>query len=54
VVKRLGRLPRKGDLVQTDRYMFEVIDMDMHRVDKMLITRSPASVAGGETKGPMG
>ena len=44
VVKHLGRLPREGDLVQTDRYVFEVIDMDMHRVDKVLITRSPGSL----------
>lgn len=44
VVQRLGRLPREGDLVQTDRYIFEVIDMDMHRVDKVLITRSPGSL----------
>lgn len=50
VVKRLGRLPREGDLVTTDRYIFEVIDMDMHRVDKVLITRAPASLELGAPK----
>jgi|APTNR8051073442_1049403.scaffolds.fasta_scaffold00025_19 putative hemolysin len=54
VVKLLGRVPKEGDLVETPRYLFEVLDMDRLRVDKILITRSPASVAGGETKGPMG
>jgi putative hemolysin len=44
VAKRLGRLPREGDLVPTERYIFEVIDMDMHRVDKILVTRAPASL----------
>lgn len=44
VAKRLGRLPREGDLVPTERYVFEVIDMDMHRVDKILVTRAPASL----------
>ena len=38
------RLPREGDLVHTERYILEVIDMDMHRVDKVLITRTPASL----------
>jgi putative hemolysin len=44
VAKRLGRLPREGDLVPTERYIFEVIDMDMHRVDKILVTRAPGSL----------
>ncbi len=44
VAKRLGRLPREGDLVHTERYILEVIDMDMHRVDKVLITRTPESL----------
>ncbi len=44
VVKQLGRVPREGDLVHTPRYIFEVIDMDLHRVDKVLITRAPGSL----------
>lgn len=47
VVKQLGRVPREGDLVQTPRYVFEVLDMDLHRVDKVLITRSPESLPIG-------
>lgn len=56
VVKQLGRVPREGDLVETPRYVFEVLDMDRHRVDKVLITRSPASVAVAESgkQGSMG
>lgn len=44
VVKQLGRVPHEGDLVQTPRYIFEVLDMDLHRVDKLLITRAPGSL----------
>ena len=44
VVKHLGRVAREGDLVTTPRYLFEVLDMDGLRVDKVLITRSPASL----------
>lgn len=44
VVKQLGRVPHEGDLVQTPRYLFEVLDMDLHRVDKVLITRAPGSL----------
>jgi putative hemolysin len=47
VAKRLGRLPREGDLVPTERYIFEVIDMDMHRVDKILVTRAPGLAGCG-------
>lgn len=47
VVKQLGRVPKEGDLVQTPRYVFEVLDMDLHRVDKVLITRSPESLPIG-------
>ncbi len=44
VVKQLARVPHEGDLVQTPRYIFEVLDMDLHRVDKVLITRAPGSL----------
>ena len=36
VVKRLAQLPREGDTFESMGYRWEVIDMDGHRVDKML------------------
>jgi putative hemolysin len=37
----LGRIPRETDRVVVQGYIFEVIDMDNNRVDKILISRSP-------------
>ncbi len=36
VVKTLGRVPREGETFETQGYIFEVLDMDRHRVDKGL------------------
>ncbi len=41
VVKRLGHLPKEGETFEADGYVFEVLDMDRHRVDKVLVMRSP-------------
>ena len=41
----LGRVPKEGDVVELDRFRFEVIDMDWRRVDKVLLT--PLSPFGG-------
>ena len=38
VVKRLGRLPKEGETFEEQGYILEVLDMDRHRVDKVLIT----------------
>ena len=37
VVKRLGRLPKEGETFEEQGYVFEVLDMDRHRVDKVLV-----------------
>jgi putative hemolysin len=42
VVKQLGRLPKEGETVTVDGYVFEVLDMDRHRIDKVLVTPAPA------------
>jgi putative hemolysin len=42
VVKELGHLPREGETVTRDGYVFEVLDMDHHRVDKVLVTPAGA------------
>jgi putative hemolysin len=37
IVKRLGRVPKEGETVRHQGYVFEVLDMDAHRVDKILV-----------------
>jgi len=40
VVKTLGRVPREGETFEAQGYIFEVLDMDRHRVDKVLVMPS--------------
>jgi putative hemolysin len=47
IVKKLGHLPHEGETVLADNYVFEVLDMDRHRVDKVLVTRTPATATAG-------
>jgi putative hemolysin len=44
VVSRLGRVPREGDCFACGAFTVEIIDMDSHRVDKVLLL--PAKKAG--------
>jgi putative hemolysin len=37
VVKQLGHVPKEGETFETQGYIFEVLDMDRHRVDKVLV-----------------
>jgi putative hemolysin len=37
IVKRLGHVPREGETFEEQGYLFEIIDMDRHRVDKVLL-----------------
>ncbi len=37
VVKTLGRVPKEGETFEAQGYIFEVLDMDRHRVDKILV-----------------
>lgn len=41
VVTTLGRIPRSGDVVEALGLRFEVMDMDGHRVDKVLVGTPP-------------
>lgn len=41
VMALLGRIPSEGDVVQWNRYRFEILDMDGLRVDKVLVTPMP-------------
>jgi putative hemolysin len=38
VLAYLGRIPSTGDTFEFSRFRFEVVDMDRHRVDKILLT----------------
>lgn len=34
-----GRIPKEGDAFELKEWKFEVVDMDRHRIDKLIITR---------------
>lgn len=38
VVKQLGHVPKEGETLERQGYVFEVLDMDRHRVDKILVS----------------
>ncbi|MCL4176300.1 MAG: hemolysin family protein [Verrucomicrobia bacterium] len=43
VMSFLGRIPKEGDHFEWGGHRFEVIDMDRHRIDKILVTGSTRS-----------
>jgi putative hemolysin len=50
VMTQFGRIPQAGDHFEWSGWRFEVVDMDRHRVDKVLVSRlppPPAAAAGG-------
>jgi putative hemolysin len=49
MLNRLGRLPKAGDKVSYGDYVFEVVDMDGRRVDKLLISAGPGGEAEDNT-----
>ncbi|MDP2136803.1 MAG: hemolysin family protein [Candidatus Didemnitutus sp.] len=42
IVTQFGRIPAAGDYFDWNGWRFEVVDMDRHRVDKVLLARAPA------------
>ncbi len=38
-----GSIPKTGDRIQTGRYLCEIVDMDGHRIDKVLVTEKNES-----------
>lgn len=38
VMTHLGRVPRTGDTFTWERYRFEIVDMDRHRIDKVMLS----------------
>lgn len=43
MMARLGRVPAGGDRFDWGGFSFEVVDMDGHRVDKVLVARAAGS-----------
>lgn len=50
VMTYFGRIPREGDTFDYEGWRFEVIDMDRHRVDKVLVARVVADTEAAEEK----
>jgi putative hemolysin len=46
VVKQLGHLPKEGETFEYGGYVVEVLDMDRHRVDKVLVTNDTHAKSG--------
>ncbi|HWQ90709.1 MAG TPA: hemolysin family protein [Clostridia bacterium] len=42
IIKQLGHVPHEGETLHWKDFTLEVLDMDHHRVDKVLITAGPA------------
>lgn len=47
IVHRLDRLPEEGESFRAGAFVFEVIDMDRQRIDKVAIRRDPPAPAAG-------
>ncbi|HWI55748.1 MAG TPA: hemolysin family protein [Bacillota bacterium] len=37
IIKHLGHVPKEGETLESQGYIFEVLDMDAHRIDKVLV-----------------
>lgn len=48
VTTQFGRIPKAGDHFEWENLRFEVLDMDRHRVDKVLVTIKPAASEDAE------
>ena len=43
IITYLGRIPRTGDRFSYDRFDFEIVDMDRHRIDKIILSFRPGA-----------
>ena len=48
IVHRMNRLPIEGEVFSESGFQFEIIDMDQHRIDKVLIRVVPGAAVSGE------
>jgi len=47
MMKAFGHVPTEGEQIKTQGYTFEVLDMDRHRIDKVLVMQIPSSSQNG-------
>ena len=47
----LRKIPKRTDCVKFAGYNFEVVDIDSHRIDQLLVTRLPGPETGNDTTG---
>lgn len=40
IIHHLERIPKTGDTLEWESFTFEIVDMDNHRIDKVLVTSS--------------
>lgn len=52
VMAQLGRIPKTGDSFDAEGLHFEIVDMDRHRVDKVLIHRRTKPPSERENRAP--
>lgn len=48
VMLLLGRVPRTADVAEWQGWRFEIVDMDKHRIDKVLASRLPDNARGDD------
>jgi putative hemolysin len=51
IMHRMNRLPAEGESFEERGYAFEIVDMDSHRIDKVLIRKLPGETAGTTPNG---
>ena len=48
VMTFFGRIPAEGDRFDAEGWRFEVMDMDRHRIDKILVSKVPVASDAAE------
>ncbi|MBL7825662.1 MAG: HlyC/CorC family transporter [Saprospiraceae bacterium] len=48
ILYKLSEIPTVGDILETEGYRFEIMDMDKSKIDKVLISKLPDNDAGNE------
>jgi putative hemolysin len=38
ILEETGRIPKEGDVIKWENFIFEIVDMDLARIDKVLVT----------------
>lgn len=47
ILFKLSEIPKVGDIMETEGYRFEIVDMDKSKIDKVLISKLPEETASG-------